>query len=416
MSLLFAGIYIFAKNILKDEIDYTKNDDIHTGLKEPNVIEDFFKPVSSRVNFIVMCTDHDGTRTDFMMIGTFLTKEKIIKLISIPRDIYIELTEEQEKILLENDRFLPQSGYLKLAELHHYAGQSLGVEMLVNEIENTFDINIDYYAKLNLEGFRSLIDDMGGVKFNVPQRMLYEDFVQDLYIDLYPGEQVLNGKDAEGLLRYRKPNAGYEDESPIYIMGDLERVKVQQDFVREFIMQLLAKDNIVNNAQAVINNISKYVTTNFNINEVPKYLKYVKDISPENIQTATIPVKSRYVDGVETNDIEFDLDACEKVISEVFYDEDMQKISSKGKKIKVLNGGYVNGLAGKKQEELIGAGFNVTEIGDSDMPKDENTFIYVNKEGLGYDLKEFFNKPRVKYVKNQTDFDIIIVLGTSEED
>ncbi|MDR2939362.1 MAG: LCP family protein [Clostridiales bacterium] len=417
MAGLFFAIYTYAGSILKDEVNYAKYEEIITGLKEPNVIEDIFKPVAQQVNFIVMCTDEDETRTDLMVIGSFLTREKKLNFISLPRDLYVELTEEQEKVLLDNDRFLPSRGYLKLTELHHYAGPELGVEMLVNEIEDTFDINIDYYAKLNLQGFRSLVDDMGGIYFNVPQRMFYDDFTQDLWIDLYPGEQLLDGAQAEGLLRYRKPNYGYESISPSYTMGDLERLEVQQAFIKEFIMQLLSKDDLINNGQAVINAVSNYVTTNFNINEVPKYLKYIKDIEIGDIETHTIPVKAKIIGGNDSEFIQIDMPNAEGLIGELFFGQDnIKTISSKGKRVKILNGGYIDGMAAKKRDLLQENGFEVAEIGSSMYPKNDHTFIYVNKEGLGYDLKEYFAGSRVKYDKNLKDYDIIIVIGAMVED
>ena len=77
---------------------------------------------------------------------------------------------------------------------------------------------VDGYVEVNLEAFVEIIDLMGGVTFDVPQRMYYSDPSQNLYIDLYPGEQTLTGDQAIGVVRYRSG----------YAAGDIRRTEVQR--------------------------------------------------------------------------------------------------------------------------------------------------------------------------------------------
>ena len=74
-------------------------------------------------------------------------------------------------------------------------------------------IPIDYYIKVNIKGFISLVDDLGGVDFYVPCDMDYDDPYQDLHIHYKQGQQKLNGQQAMEVARFRKNNdgTGYSD-------------------------------------------------------------------------------------------------------------------------------------------------------------------------------------------------------------
>ena len=79
-----------------------------------------------------------------------------------------------------------------------------------------------------------LVDAIGGVEFDVPMRMYYTDPTQDLYIDLQPGLQTLDGEHAMQLVRFRK---GYATQ-------DLQRTEVQRDFLQALAKQCLKVSNL----------------------------------------------------------------------------------------------------------------------------------------------------------------------------
>ena len=88
---------------------------------------------------------------------------------------------------------------------------------------------------------------------------------------------------------------------------------------------------------------------------------------------------------------------------------------SKNASIQVLNGGYTNGKAADVQDMLVANGYTVDNIGSYEGEKHEETRIYVNSDGLGEDLVEYFNSAKV--IKNSSttgDYDIVIVVGTGE--
>ena len=80
------------------------------------------------------------------------------------------------------------------------------------------------------------------VEFDVHERLYYSDPAQGLYIDLYPGPQVLDGEKAEMLVRFREG----------YAQKDLKRIEVQQEFLKAFISQVCSSDKIMSNLDSYI--------------------------------------------------------------------------------------------------------------------------------------------------------------------
>lgn len=89
-----------------------------------------------------------------------------------------------------------------------------------------------------------------------------------------------------------------------------------------------------------------------------------------------------------------------------------KQISSKGKKILILNGSKISGLAASKQEELVNAGFTVPKVGDYTQEVLTQTRIIVSKNRMGNDLAEYFKDPEIVVGEVQDGYDIEIILGT----
>lgn len=87
-------------------------------------------------------------------------------------------------------------------------------------------------------------------------------------------------------------------------------------------------------------------------------------------------------------------------------------ISSKGKKILVLNGSKITGLATATQTELVNAGFTVPEVGDYTEEVLTQTRIIVTKDGMGQDLMSYFKDPEIVIGDVEEGYDIQIILGT----
>jgi len=164
--------------------------------------------------FLLAGTDQDGVRTDTIMLCSIDTEKQTAAVMSLPRDTLV----------------MRNGTPTKLNALYAHGGMGAeGMEYLCDWVSGMLGLPIDGYCLVSLEGFARAIDLLGGVEFDVPVAMHYEDPYQDLYIDLQPGKQHLDGQSAAHLLRFR---SGYYN-------ADLGRVEIQQEFVKALAEQCL---------------------------------------------------------------------------------------------------------------------------------------------------------------------------------
>jgi LCP family protein required for cell wall assembly len=178
------------------------------GLHHPsNVIGSLVAPAGmGDRRIVVMGTDHVSTNTDVMF--TVQLRDGRTELTQVPRDTFIE-----------SDRY----GVMKANALY----SSGGPEMVKQELSKLLSARVDRYLVLNLNAVQRLADALGGVEVDVPKRMYYVDNSQGLYIDLYPGRQLLKGEALEGFLRFR------HDE-----LGDIGRMERQKLVLKEVFKKL----------------------------------------------------------------------------------------------------------------------------------------------------------------------------------
>lgn len=165
--------------------------------------------------------------------------------------------------------------------------KDFGITYLSTLIYYYFGIPIDYQAQVNLNGFRGIVDAVGGVDLEVPGRMYYVDPYQDLYIDLYPGQQHLDGKKAEGFVRYRK-----------YVGGDVDRLKAQKIFLDAF-MKKLTSPSIVTKIDDIVSVINDNLYTSISFTDMLRFAKKAigMDLSTD-ISITPLPGVGEYIGNV----------------------------------------------------------------------------------------------------------------------
>ncbi len=290
LFLITAGVF-FAYQYLKKNNDNMNisglngNSAINSGLKSNNVFQSIIEPVPDRINFLLLGADKGESRADTIIIGSYLTTNGSASLVSMPRDTMVTMPKDRVQYLKsKKGATVPSDGVMKLNEVMHHSNKD-GIDFTVKQIEEMLGIDLDYYIEVNLEGFRYFVDAVGGIEYDVPMRMYYNDPTQKLLIDLKPGLQTLDGKQAEGLVRFRY---GYK-------RSDFDRMETQQNFIKVLSKQVLSSEKIVNNLPDIITAGFKYVKTNINLADITKYLKYFKDFSPDSINTYTLPTSSKKI-------------------------------------------------------------------------------------------------------------------------
>lgn len=361
------------------------------------LIEAVAPPIRERTNVLILGTD-DGLLTDTIMVVSFNSITGRLDIISIPRDTYVVMPSSRVNSIRASGRNVPLSGQMKINEVHAYAGKHRGIEYALLQVEELLNIDLHYYVRVDLEAFRYIVDAVGGIEFYVPQRMFYRG--EDILIDLQPGWQILDSRKAEQLVRFR----GYPE-------ADLQRIRVQQKFLKEGFQQVINRDNIINNALSMITATLNYIDTNFKIAYAPQYLRYINMINENNIFTHTIPNMPEYINGISY-----------AVVNEAEINEFMHKVlfganrgeivSSKSKRIKVLNGSDIPGAAFSGREVLINNGFSVETIGNYYGEREKQTRIFIRNPRMGEDIRGLFSGSRIVLDSNMNEnYDIIVVIG-----
>ena len=185
-------------------------------------------------NILLYGVDNDAGGSDTNMLMRFDAESKKIDVVSLPRDT-----------LMSNGHKL-NSSY-----------NNGGTEKLRSNIEDMLGVPVDFYVSVDLKGFIALIDQIGGVEFDVPCDMDYDDPYQDLHIHFKAGLQKLNGQQAMEVVRFRhnNDNTGYGGRQ------DLGRIGTQQAFLKTVAQKLMKLENVPAMAETFL----KYVKTDLTL-------------------------------------------------------------------------------------------------------------------------------------------------------
>lgn len=325
-----------------------------------------------------------GTRSDTIMVFSVDPITKSVNVISIPRDSKVYIAEHH--------------GVDKINSAHAFGGP----ELTIKTIERTFGIKINHYVEIDYQGVRDLVDSLGGVSVNVEKRMRYTDHSAGLKVDLYPGYQTLNGKQAEEYLRFRHD-----------AIGDIGRTQRQQWFVRAIINKFQSPDIIIKIPQ-LIQLASKYIRTDMNFYELSQFAAFAKSVNLNDVQSATLPGKPSNF-GIVSYWI-LDTQKVQDIVDRLIYRDELAT-KDKGLSVSIL---YSSDFAGKIPEiktNLEKEGFLVTcdtktRIPHSQILSHSNDATVKNAEILRQQIPElkkaqFIVSPD-NYLCGKTDYTLVL--------
>ena len=211
--------------------------------------------------------------SDTILLAAIDVANSRVDVVSIPRDTKVDLPWIVPKI----NAVIAMTG---------------SVDRLMDEVEKLIGFLPDAYVIIDMDAFEALVETIGGVYFDVPRTMIYDDPCQGLHIWLSPGYQHLNGTQAIHLIRWRQNNdgSGYPD-------GDIGRIATQHAFMGALARELLQIRNVTRiNELARI--FSDYVDTSLTYRNIAWFALELMDMDPENIHFHTIPADTNaYVNG-----------------------------------------------------------------------------------------------------------------------
>lgn len=230
-----------------------------------------------KVLILGVSTDLDSELTDTIMVASYNPNTQKANLLSIPRDSYTGKNTAKA------------TASLKINALYNIEKTPEKTLKAVNEITG---LDIKYYVIVKTEALIQLVDAIGGVEFNVPIDMKYDDPTQDLHIDLKAGTQKLDGEKAEQVLRFRHSNPNKNGVMSTYPSeygnDDFGRMRTQRDFISALLKQTLKPGNIFKLGE-ILEIAHKNVETNLELSYIKDYIPYAVEFNTDNLQTATLP-------------------------------------------------------------------------------------------------------------------------------
>lgn len=204
--------------------------------------------------------EDDIGRSDTMMVAAVDPKKKQASLLSVPRDTRVHI-----------DGY----GYEKINAAFLLGGRQLAQRT----VEDFLGTPIDHYVMVNNRAFTRVIDAIGGIDIDVEMRMEYEDPWDDdggLVIDLYPGFQHLDGKEAIGYVRYR-------DEE-----GDIGRIARQQKFIRA-VMEKITSPAIITDLPGIASVVYDNIETDMSPRQLLELAGAFKEAKSQGLKAEMIP-------------------------------------------------------------------------------------------------------------------------------
>lgn len=236
--------YLFRTQLAVVAFDLFMSDKVESSLEKsykPLESDQNPEPVvlqSEPFNVLLLGSDQredEPARSDTMMLAVVRPKESKVLLVSVPRDTYVDIIGKDKKD--------------KITHAFAYGGH----QMAKDTMEAFLDEEIDYYASINFQGLKDVVDAMGGVELPIGKDIVnkgkdHEKFTIEANKPIYSGEEALN------YVRYREDS-------------DFNRTKRQQVFLDAAAKRLMQIDQI-----GKVPELIEIMGDNFQTNMQPKFI------------------------------------------------------------------------------------------------------------------------------------------------
>lgn len=372
-----------------------------------------------RVNVLLMgvdqrCDETGPTHSDTIMIASIDPLAKRVALMSLPRDLWVEVPG------FGPDRI--NTAYFK-GQVYEYPGG--GAQLAAETVEAFLGIEIDYYLTVDFQAFVDVVNLIGGITIDVPETIVDPTYPDSCYgydpFTIQPGRQLLDGATA---LKYARTRAT--------LGGDVDRAGRQQEVI------LAAREQVsLGNLPTLLLSVPQLwqslqdnIATNLDLEQILQLGRLALDIPRSNVSNVVMGYD--YVNPATTPDGQQVLipipDKIRTLQSELFAPAPIptpviealpEYMSAEGARVAVYNGTSQFGLAAEKQEFLRGQGVNVTEIGNADAATYATTQI-IDYGSHPNTVQFLIRKMSIPPLNVSTgtepagDFDVLVILGSDQ--
>ncbi len=322
-----------------------------------------------------------GYLTDTIMLASLKVSEKKVSLLSIPRDLSIPV---------EDGQWTKVNNINAFAEFKEKGSGGVAISQALSDI---LDIPIDYYVRVDFEGFVNIVDKLGGLEVEVANTLDdyrypvpgqednedYESRFEHLHI-----EEGWREMDGELALKYARSRHALGREG-----SDFARAARQQKIIAAAKDKLLTTNYLLKPQvlTGIIGELKEHISTNLKIWEMIKIYKDFKDVKTADIETKvldnspngllynTINEQGAYVLLPRNGDFE----EIKYLVHNIFEEAPLEKksdVSVENATLEIRNGTWVNGLANREAVDLEKYGFDVIRIGNSSRKNFKKSTIY----------------------------------------
>ena len=370
----------------------------------------------SRINVLVLGLDRrprEGkapARTDTMFVLTIDPRNKTAGILGIPRDLWVEIpTKDGDGYLHER----VNAAYV-LGEVNDYDGGGSALAMAT--VEHLLGIKINHYVVIDFQGFKEVIDALGGVDVDVPT-YLRDDLYSDTELpgdylpeEFEPGIQHMDGTRALAYARIRRGTS------------DLDRIQRQQRVIFAVMDQALSR-NVLTNPLDLWKQYKGAIDTDVNDFQIPGLAKLAADIPPERIIALSLgPATVPYTTPEGAAVLMAAPEGIEQVVEALFSD---QQILQEGAMVEVQNGTGEPGLASGVVDYLVNLGLPRSSLVTSNAPEQDlaqpSTILdYTGKRYTAERLAEWLGLPNDRIrsagpkdvsLRTSSEADIVLVVG-----
>ena len=209
--------------------------------------------------------------TDTIMIASYNPHTQKAAVMSISRDTFVGNNKNSAKATDKLNSVYAQKG----------------IEGVLKKVNNLTGLSISDYVIIKNTALIDFVDAIGGVEFNVPIDMKYDDPTQNLHIDLKQGMQKLDGEKAEWLVRFRHNNDGTSYPAS-YGDNDIGRMRTQREFIKETLKQTINFKNIFK-VRKIVDSLYSNIETNMNKDEILAYASCLPELDITNLESYEFP-------------------------------------------------------------------------------------------------------------------------------
>lgn len=354
--------------------------------------------------------------TDTIIIASYNPQTQQASLLSIPRDTYVG----------KKNKDTATQNYLASYKMNAVYRNGENLDETLECVNQLTGLNIEHYILVNTDAIIQIIDAIGGVWFNVPIDMNYDDTNQDLHIHLKAGEQLIDGAKAEQLLRFRH-NQDWTTYPVEYGDNDIGRMRTQREFIQATAKQLLKIENVtkvLNLLEIVKNN----VRSNLNFDTLKYYIPYAFKFNTSNMISDTLPGESEQCNGIyiytanktKTKQLVQDLFTDKMVVEE---NETSNTNSVEGQNseeeaitIELLNGTDNSEILVQVKEKLKQQGYSISKSGTTTSTAKTTIINRTNQaNSIAKKIQSTIGVGTLTTGSNNANVDFTVIIGKDYE-